>query len=285
MLSINARECEIESSFDCAQQKHYKKEVQQIRKLTAHYRCQVKGLKKALCVGENLGNGEDKDVSFGILGHECSGSSQCTRKQENGQKLHMFEDLLGVVGTSVNEEKADVEQTSSQSKRHPSDSHVGENCSGMVITSVNKAPAKDEDVKPSRGKGQDEFTPVAIWERKMSIPTSDNRGSNGCQPMIQWDTVISVVNMPSLTQGQAFNTISPDSKVLSSRPLSGYAPELEEGPRLSMRGWRREVRSATMYERYQESPLTPGHVRLDAVSDTGISGEHARAAAGNIRYK
>ena len=294
MLSINTkRECEeencsLDGTVDNAKQRQYKKQVQQIRKLTAHYRQQVKGLRKAWAGDESNNMEEGMDADSSMTDCKCTGFALSKR---NPEKPFSTKDSLVTVTVKESEREREMPAAGYYHSHHQSMQRQFQFKGGENST---EAGVKRED--HTHEKVESKFTPYCLWE---GIPLAGaNRGTNRfkwshnvLQPMQLWASVVSVVNMPSLTQGQTFNTSSPEEKH-TKRPRSSHLPSCSvhpptdwEGQRLAPKGWRRDVSSATMYERYRESgaPLIPP-------GSNQTSGQPSRPSTStgsnsNVKYK
>lgn len=133
-------------------------------------------------------------------------------------------------------------------------------------------------VSAKRGRPSSKFTPN--WENK-----GDNNSANwrqdwnldvpSLQPMKITEQGASVINMPSLIQGQAFSDVPPlQLSVRSISQPAAYSPTPPPSDCGSLRGqgagtgWKRGAHSATMYTRYRSPEFALMYIDLEPSSST-----------------
>lgn len=273
--------------------KHYKKQVEQIKLLTGGNT----ELMQAWCHVGNKGNmAEETTGNWGNVAEETTSDQDNMAEETTGDerdKGNMVEEATGderdednIAEESTGDHDQDnmtEETTGGESDiKDTNFSPLGHECTGSLLS------RKQGDCRYEKYCDSGEFKSLCsttncvaatgekihsklsdIWEWDKSLK-GDNQASNGSkmcqvplQPMRLWET-ISVVNMPSLAQGQAFCE-SPAAKVNPHnrscwRPASSHFPDrvsyYQDQREQNVRGWRREARSATMYERYRGSALS-----------------------------
>ncbi len=161
------------------------------------------------------------------------------------------------------------------------------NCQSSYSTSVGTHRRELDD-----GKTWREFTPGDT--RCASAIKGDNQGSNyhkkdptGVSPTLKLtkplEGVVNIVNMPSQAQGQIFSKRSPcrqHSRIVT-RPLPNPRPATacsERQQQKAATGWKRDVRSATIYTRYKTPELFSliySDLKSETVSSLDISSIHS----------
>lgn len=146
-------------------------------------------------------------------------------------------------------------------------------------------------------KMDSEFTPTTAMGDFLlkGDNQSANWGQNGtCAPMKLSEVGASIINMPSLKQGQAFSDISPlqgsgykhhhrssAQQASWQSPGSGQA-SLGPGQRLGS-GWRRNAHSATMYTRYRSPEFALMYSDLESAGAAAASCVWASNTDGRLR--
>ena len=105
------------------------------------------------------------------------------------------------------------------------------------------------------GKTVKEFTPTRTCT---SAKRSDNQGSNCHKGDAKSLDTISVINMPSQSQGQVCSPPPCKHHIrdITTRPLSSHLPATARSEcQQQVTGWKRDVRSATIYTRYRTPEL------------------------------
>ena len=230
----------------CWSKEQYRKQVERIKILTAHYR------------PENENGPLDFKITSLCLQEGCRG------RANSEVSLEQFS--LGNEGHGL-------------SQRHVHG--AGNHSNGEEIERNLKYAKKDyhcDAVNCNPGKMSQKFTPANYHGTSGQLLISDNEGANGSpdslwaslQPMkLSTETGASIINMPSPMQGQAFSNISsplPDSGHSFKLHHRNTAQPVVQGISLApscydssqrhsgtggRRGWRRNAHSATMYTRYK----------------------------------
>lgn len=242
---------ETNSSCRWSHAQYYKRQVEQIKLLAAHYRPSEEGTSQDFKVTSCFDEGACKTArKSGHYNRRRGNKDVLEHVHAPDWKPGLFDaaDVLGI------------------GAEHNSDSAMEETA---TVDHTGTAEVND-------GKISSKFTPKGSEEKGANFGA--NFGANwsqGCtcstslQPMKVAEQGASIINMPSLLQGQAFSDIPPEGVKVHklhhrsiSQPASrGFsypaAPtsscwQGQERPReTETTGWRRGAHSATMYTRYR----------------------------------
>ena len=125
-------------------------------------------------------------------------------------------------------------------------------------------PSNTTRMKKEYGKSTQEFTPGPGTDRKCtSVIKGANQSSNkrGMASAVSDNAIVSIINMPSQVQGQKFGKQSghrDHSRSIVRRKVTSYRPATAPSSvcqEWKADGWKREVRSATIYTRYKTPEL------------------------------
>ena len=193
----------------------------------------------------------------------------------NGSKTKMAEKNLG---------KTKREMCAEANEKEKKENVLNRCKCGLCCLNCQNTSTMNSKYGLADGKTREEFTPAGIEKRCTSVTGGDNQGSNYRKqplwPKKPLDTVISIINMPSQSQGQVFIP-SPcrQHNRDTSRPVSRYRPSTAQSERQQQKvtGWKRDVRSATMYTRYRNPELFSliySDLKSETVSSLEISSLH-----------
>ena len=204
-----------------------------------------------------------------------------------------------IEGGAIDERMNDqcTENLSLPSRTPPCESGV--HCFNSYCTFI-----ADKESGLNDGKTEGEFTLGKTDKRCISVIKGDNQGSNwhkgdmDTSPVLKpkaLDAVISIIDMPSQAQGQVFRNQSSCTQhnrnstrpVSSHRPVTAYSERQEQ----KVTGWKRDVRSATMYTRYRTPELFSliySNLKSETTSSslsTIISPVHGDPLKTNTKYR
>lgn len=279
---------EVNSPNPTTSHAEYQRQVEQIRLLAAHYRPPMNPEREDPLHFKITGSFQEQEAEHMLTGTSAMFYNKLMR--ENKEPVHQ----QGLVNTDKDhsEEKVGV-------------------CAHECCNCKNPVAVTGEKIKVRENAGK--FTPAAFLAGKGFLLKGDNHSANWdsastcrLQPMKLSETGASVINMPSLLQGQAFSDPIPplhhgsahrlrNSQPAASIEFSYPAPPPSDcsscclqgqfGMGTAGTGWKRRAHSATMYTRYRSPEYALMYSDLESSSTSTASGVWASNDIGCRKFR